>query len=535
MATGQTMAAGRSLIGFREGAQSSTRLRAYNPATGEALDPEFLAATPEEVDLAAHLAAQASVSYRELSGAAKAEFLNTIAKNIEAVVEPIVERAHLETALPKPRLQSETARTCNQLRLFAQVLQEGSWVNARIDRADPNRKPLPKPDIRSMWRPLGPVVVFSASNFPLAFSVAGGDTASALAAGNPVIVKAHSAHPGTSQIVGEAVRSAVRACGLHEGVFSLIFGAGTSVGTSLVQHPLVKAGGFTGSTGAGRALMNLACARPEPIPFYGELGSTNPVFLLPGAMRARGAKIAEDLYGSFTLGAGQFCTKPGLIFFSGDNSSESFVGELKNKVAQAPQFALLTKGISADYDKEARGRKDRHNLSVVAEGTPRSAANPYSATAALYQTEISSFLADSDLSEEHFGPSTLLIDYSSKEQILDAARKLEGHLTATIHGTEEDLREFSELISILENKVGRIVFNGFPTGVEVCHAMVHGGPYPASTDGRTTSVGTQAIFRFARPVCYQNLPDSALPPELRNANPLGIWRMVDGNTTQQAL
>jgi 2,5-dioxopentanoate dehydrogenase len=527
-------ATGRSFIGFREGEKGGTTFRGYNPATGEALEPEFQAATSEEVDLAARLAAEAFVSYREVSGAEKAKFLNLIAENIEAVLEPLVERAHLETALPKTRLQSETLRTCNQLRLFAQVVQEGSWVNARIDRADPDRKPLPKPDVRSMWRPLGPVVVFSASNFPLAFSVAGGDTASAFAAGNPVIVKAHSAHPGTSRIVGEAVRASVRACGLHEGVFSLIFGAGTSVGTQLVQHPLIKAGGFTGSTGAGRALMNLASARPEPIPFYGELGSTNPVFLLPGAMRAQGAKIAEQLYGSFTLGAGQFCTKPGLIFFSEDKTSESFLGELKNKVGQAPEFALLTKSISGDYDKEAQSRKARRGLNVIAEGTQRSGANPYSAGAALYETEISSFLADPELSQEHFGPSTLLIRYARKEQILEAARNLEGHLTATIHGTEEDLREFAELISILENKVGRIVFNGFPTGVEVCHAMVHGGPYPASTDGRTTSVGTQAIYRFARPVCYQNLPDSALRAELKNANPLGVWRLVDGKMTQKA-
>lgn len=528
-------ATGRSFIGFREGANGDTTFRAYNPTTGEALDPEFQAATPEEVDLAARLAAEAFVSFRELSGAARAEFLNSIARNIEAAAEPLVERAHLETALSKPRLQAETTRTCNQLRLFAEVLREGSWVNARIDRADPNRKPLPKPDVRSMWRPLGPVVVFSASNFPLAFSVAGGDTASAFAAGNPVIVKAHSAHPGTSQIVGEAVRAGVQSCGLHEGVFSLIFGAGTSVGTQLVQHPLIKAGGFTGSTGAGRALMNLAAARPEPIPFYGELGSTNPVFLLPGAMQARGAKIAEDLYGSFTLGAGQFCTKPGLIFFSEGKTSGTFLDELKNKVAQAPEFALLTKGISGDYDKQARNRKQRRCLNVIAEGAQRSATNPYSASAALYETGVSSFLTEPELSEEHFGPSTLLIRYTNKRQILEAARNLEGHLTATIHGTEEDLREFSELISILENKVGRILFNGFPTGVEVCHAMVHGGPYPASTDGRTTSVGTQAIYRFARPVCYQNLPDSALPAELKNANRLGVWRMVDGKMTQDPL
>jgi len=527
-------ATGRSFIGFRDATDGKTTFRAFNPATGEALEPEFQAATSEEVDLAARLAADAFVTFRELPGKKRAEFLNKIAANIESVVDPIVERAHLETALPKPRLQAETARTCNQLRLFAKVVEEGSWVQARIDRADPNRKPQPKPGIRSLLRPLGPVVVFSASNFPLAFSVAGGDTASAFAAGNPVIVKAHSAHPGTSQLVGEAVRNSVRACGLPEGVFSLIFGAGTSVGAMLVQHPLIKAGGFTGSTGAGRALMNMATSRPEPIPFYGELGSTNPVFILPGAMRARGQKIAEGLYGSFTLGAGQFCTKPGLIFVSDGSASNGFVTELKGKVADAPQFALLTKGISSDYDRTASERRKQRDLKVVAEGTPRS-DNPYSARAVLYQTDISSFLSDHELSEEHFGPSTLLINYESKQQILQAARNLEGHLTATIHGTEDDLREFAELVSILENKVGRIIFNGFPTGVEVCHAMVHGGPYPASTDGRTTSVGTQAIFRFARPVCFQDFPDASLPPELQDANPLGIWRMVDGELTQQPL
>jgi 2,5-dioxopentanoate dehydrogenase len=524
----------KSFIGFREAAQGQTTFRAFNPATGLALDPEFQAATAEEVDLAAQLAAGAFASYRRCSGTKKAEFLNLIAERIEAVAEPLVERAHEETALPKPRLQSETARTCQQLRLFAKLVEEGSWVGARIDRGDPQRKPVPKPDIRSMLVALGPVAVFSASNFPLAFSVAGGDTASAFAAGNPVIVKAHSNHPGTSQLVGQAVRESVRACGFDEGVFSLLFGPGTSVGVNLIQHPLIQAGGFTGSTAAGRSLMNLAAARSEPIPFYGELGSTNPVFVLPGAMRARGAQIAEGLYSSFTLGAGQFCTKPGLVFFSEAESPSTFVDDLKTKVSAAPESALLTKGISSDYERESGQRRTRSDLRVIAEGAPRS-PNPFAAQTALYQTEITSFLASRELSEEHFGPSTLLIRYSSKEHVLEAARALQGHLTASIHGTEEDLREFSELVSILENKVGRIVFNSFPTGVEVCHAMVHGGPYPASTDSRTTSVGTQAIFRFARPVCFQNFPDAALPPELQDANPLGIWRIVDGQLTQQPL
>ncbi|MGH9735554.1 MAG: aldehyde dehydrogenase (NADP(+)) [Candidatus Acidiferrales bacterium] len=534
MATGEAMAAaGRSLIGFREGAQGGVKFRAYNPATGAPLDPEFHSASPDEVDAAARLAAEAFVSYRELSGAAKAEFLNAIAKNIEARTEQLVARAHLETALPKNRLNGETIRTCSQLRTFARVVQEGSWVNARIDRAEPDRKPIPKPDIRSMWLPIGPVVVFAASNFPLAFSVAGGDTASAFAAGNPVIVKAHPAHPGTSQLVGEAIREAVRAQGLPEGTFSLVFDSGIAAGTRLVEHPSVKAVGFTGSGAAGRALMNLAAGRPEPIPFYGEFGSTNPLFLLPGAMAARGAKIAEDLYGSFTLGAGQFCTKPGLVFVGNDKYGD-FVGVLKNKVEAAPTVALLTKGISTTYANEVKRREADRALQCVAAGTPGENGG-YSASVGLYETEVNSFMANERLAHEHFGPSTILVRYSSKQQILDAARKLEGHLTATIHGTEDDLREFAELISILEQKVGRIIFNGFPTGLEVCDAVVHGGPYPATSDGRSTSVGTMAIFRFARPVCYQGFPESALPAELKSGNPLGIWRMIDGKTTQEAI
>src|SRR5580658_5083674 len=528
------MLAGHSIINGATRQGSNGTFTGVDPSTGAKLEPPYSSASLEDLEFAASLAEEAFEVYSKLPGRDRAQFLRHIATGIEAAGAEIVERAHRETALPEARLKGELARTMNQFRVFAQLIEEGSWVNARIDPALPERKPLPRADIRSVLRPLGPVAVFGSSNFPLAFSVAGGDTASAFAAGNPVIVKAHSAHPGTSQLVGEAVRSSVRACGLPEGVFSLIFGAGTSVGAALVQHPLIKAGGFTGSTGAGRSLMNLATSRPEPIPFYGELGSTNPVFILPGAMKTRATNIASDLYASFTLGAGQFCTKPGLIFFSEAQPSDNFVGELKGKVAQAPRFSLLTKGISTDYDREARNRKDLRDVDVVAEGAPRS-DNPYSAGAALYQTDISSFNANHALSEEHFGPSTLLIRYSSKQQILEAARNLEGHLTATIHGTEEDLREFAELISILENKVGRIIFNGFPTGVEVCHAMVHGGPYPASTDGRTTSVGTQAIFRFARPVCFQDFPDAALPRELQDANPLGIWRMVDGELTQKPL
>ncbi len=454
--------------------------------------------------------------------------MRKIAERIESIAGEVIERAAQETALPPARLQGETARTCGQLRLFAQVVEEGSWVQARIDRAAPERKPQPKPDIRSMLRPLGPVVVFGASNFPLAFSVAGGDTVSALAAGNPVIFKAHPAHPGTGELVGRAIQQSVRECGLPEGVFSLLFDAGTQVGTALVKHPLIKAGAFTGSRGAGRALMDIAAARQEPIPFYAEMSSTNPMFILPGALRERGEAIATGLHGSYTLGAGQFCTKPGMVFLPEGSDAAAFAKKLQELVSAATPFHLLTRTIHSSYDSAiaARGKDTK----LVAEG-PAAGDAGFAACAALFETEAASFL-ESGLDAEIFGPTTLLVRHSSREQVLEIARGLEGHLTATIHGTEDDLRAFADLLAILENKVGRLVFNSFPTGVEVTHAMVHGGPYPATSDGRSTSVGSQAIFRFARPVCYQGFPDGALPDALKDANPLGIWRMVDGEMTR---
>jgi 2,5-dioxopentanoate dehydrogenase len=526
---------GKSLIGFADAGGSGDSFRAWNPATGEQFGPAFSSATKDDVERVARLAAGTFPIFSQLRATQKAAFLRGIAAKIEENTAQIVECAHLETALPKPRLQSETGRTCNQLRLFAGVVEDGSWVMARIDRADSQRKPLAKPDVRSIWHAIGPVVVFGASNFPLAFSTAGGDTASALAAGNPVIVKAHPAHPGTSELVGRAIRETVREQGLPEGVFSLLFDSGTSIGAALVQHPLVKAAGFTGSTVAGRTLMNLAVSRPEPIPFYGEMGSTNPLFILPGASAARGKEIAAQLHGSFTLGAGQFCTKPGLVFFPASEAGAGFVTEFQGKVSLSPKHTLLTAGIRAAYQRETQGRKGRQNVSVIAEGEQPGGEAAFLAGVQAFQIDVPTLLADADLESELFGPATLLVRFSGKEQVLQAARNLGGHLTATIHGTDEDLREFAELIQILRSKVGRIVFNGYPTGVEVCHAMIHGGPYPASTDSRTTSVGTQAIYRFARPVCYQDFPESALPDELKAANPLKIWRLVDGQFTREEL
>ena len=514
---------GVSLIGGQPADRLDNRhddsFRAYQPVDGRAIDPFYFSASDSEVNQAAELAAAAAPALAASSGSDRAALLSAMADGIDAAADALVERAHLETALPRPRLTGEVARTSNQLRLFANVAEEGSWVMARIDTADPQRTP-PKPDIRSMLRPLGPVAVFGASNFPIAFSVAGGDTASALAAGNPVIVKAHPAHPGTSELAGRVLAGAVESCGFPAGTFSLLFDAGTRVGSALVRHPLMRAVGFTGSFKGGRALMDIAAARPQPIPVYAEMGSTNPVFLLPRALRERGESLAGGLHASFTLGGGQFCTKPGLVFL--DSPDKQFLEKLRTLAASDPGFALLSSTIAETYGK---GLQERSTLQRTEGQRP---AAGFAAHTALLEMDYPAFAANPALHHELFGPSTLLVTGTDREQMLAAARALDGHLTATILGTEDDLREYTELISILETKVGRVIFNGFPTGVEVTHAMVHGGPYPATSDGRSTSVGSQAIFRFARPVCYQNLPQHALPAELKDENPRKIMRLWNG-------
>lgn len=523
---------GRSIIGFADGSISGETFRARNPMTGEALLPEFYSAANEEVDAAVRLADEALANYSRVPGRQRGKFLRTIASNLEAISAEIIERCGFETALPEARLKSELARTCGQLRMFAQHVEDGSWAMARIDRADFERTPLPKPDIRSLLRPLGPVVVFGASNFPLAFSVAGGDTASALAAGNPVIVKAHPAHPGTGELVGNAIRDAARTCGMPEGVFSLLFDAGNEIGIALLKHPLVKAGGFTGSRHAGTLLMKIAASRPEPIPFFAEMSSTNPVFILPGALHKNGEKIATGLYGSFTLGAGQFCTKPGMVFLPQGNDASKFTAKLQENINGSAPFHLLTSGIRSAYEAGIAARRTKARVRLLAEADT-SNASEHCVLTALFETDAETFLRDPDLAGEIFGPSTLLIQHSNRDELLRIARGLEGHLTATIHGTEQDLRDFSDLIEILETKAGRLIFNGFPTGVEVSHAMVHGGPFPATSDPRWTSVGTLAIYRFCRPICYQGFPHASLPDELKNENPLGIWRMIDGELTRE--
>lgn len=521
---------GGSLIGFGSSGTGGAAFKALDPAKNVALEPSFLSATLGDVDRAAELAAAASPTLARLSGAGRAKFLRAIAANLEAKVDDLVARAMQETALPEARLKGEVARTVGQLRLYGEAAEKGSWVDARIETAQPDRKPLPKPDHRSLMRPLGPVVVFGSSNFPFAYSVAGGDTASAFAAGCPVIVKAHPAHPGTSELTGRLILHAVRDCGLPEGTFSLLFDGGFEVGQALVKHPLVKAAGFTGSLKGGRALADLGAARAEPIPVYAEMGSVNPVFVLPGAIAERSAAMVDGLFASSTLGVGQFCTNPGLIVLERSAAAEAFVQALATKLSAAPEGVMLTSGIAKTYANNTAHRSRQPGVKIIAQAPANAAcgAAPY-----WFETEAMNFLGNHSLSEEIFGPSSLVVWCKDRAELLRVAAHLEGSLTATLHAGAAELKEQADLLDLLAAKAGRVVLNGYPTGVEVSHAMVHGGPYPSTSDGgRSTSVGTRALGRWARPVCYQGFTDELLPAELQNANPLGLLRLVNGEPTK---
>ena len=526
---------GKNLVGLSEAGAGDKSFKSYNPTLGAEIEPEFVGASSEEVDRAMQLAGEAFPVFRRKSGEERAVFLEKIADEIEAIGDPLLERCDAETGLGIPRLTGERGRTCGQLRLFASLAREGSWVDARIDTAIPDREPLPKPDARLMLMPLGPVVVFGASNFPLAFSAAGGDTASALAAGCPVVVKAHRSHAGTAELVGRAIQAAVKACGMPEGTFSMIHGDGRDVGTALVQHPITKAVGFTGSLKGGRALFDLAAARPEPIPVYAEMGSLNPVFILPGALEERGEAFAQGLCGSVTLGVGQFCTNPGLVLGLEGDSMDKFIGAAESAFGEAAPATMLNPGIRDAYEAGLETFDKTDGVALVAKSSTAVDAVATQARAHVWTTDIDAFASNPELSEEVFGPTTLVVKCKAKNELIRAANQLEGHLTATIHGTEKDLEEHLDLVEILERKVGRIIFNGFPTGVEVCHSMHHGGPYPATSDGRSTSVGTAAIFRFTRLVCFQDFPQVGLPDELRDDNPCGIWRIVNGEQTNGAV
>lgn len=500
---------------------------AINPSNNETLEGVYYNSSESQINALVQKAQEAFAVYRKKDKETIANFLETIGQEIVNLGDALIERCHLETALPIARLQGERGRTIGQLNLFASVVREGSWVDARIDTSIPDRQPLPKSDIRQQLIPLGPVAVFGASNFPLAFSVAGGDTASALASGCPVIVKAHPAHPGTSEMVAKAIETAIQKCSLPEGTFSLIQGNVNEVSEILVQHPLIKAVGFTGSFQGGAALFKIANSRPEPIPVYAEMGSTNPVFILPGAIADRGAEIASGLAGSITQGVGQFCTNPGLSFVVNSNKSELFYKELASKISEISAGIMLTPNIKKAFDNGVKRITESKQLEHFASGIE--SVQPNAAVPCLFKTTVENYFENEILAEENFGPSSILVEVDTKEEILKAAKHLKGHLTATVIGNPNDFEAYKELFAILELKVGRVLINGYPTGVEVCHSMVHGGPFPATTAAQSTSVGTNAIKRFVRPICYQDFPDELLPPALKNTNPLNIWRLVNGN------
>jgi NADP-dependent aldehyde dehydrogenase len=519
---------GGNLIGGEWSTAGAARFRGVEAATSRELEPAFPEATAQEVDAAFQRAEEAFTSYAATSPAQRGKFLRAIADEVIALGDTLLDRAQAESGLPRARLEGERARTVGQLRLFADLLDEGSWVEARIDTADPARTPVPKPDLRRMLIPIGPVAVFGASNFPLAFSVPGGDTASALAAGCPIVCKGHPAHPGTSELATRAIIHAARATGITQNVFSLLHGWSHEVGMAMVRHRLAQAVGFTGSLRGGRALFDAAAARPDPIPVYAEMGSVNPVFLLPSALE-RADTLAAGLSQSITMGVGQFCTNPGVVIGIQGEAFDQFARSLADRMAAAAPGVMLYDGLRAGYERSLERAESSGARRVVPE-TGNSQEGR--ATPALFEVDAARFADDHVLREEMFGPVSMVVRAQNAEELERVAHALEGQLTATISGTPEELRAHERLVSILQRKVGRLLFNGFPTGVEVGHAMQHGGPYPASTDARTTSVGSAAIARFVRPICYQNFPDDALPPALRDHNELGIMRLVNGTLSR---
>jgi NADP-dependent aldehyde dehydrogenase len=523
---------GLNYIGNELSGEGDEIFPAINPANNTKLLPGFHEATAGEIDKCIVKAGKAFKEYGRKRGKEKAFFLEKIVEEILNIGDLLIERCHEETGLPKTRLNGESGRTVNQLRLFAELLKEGSWVDARIEKALMDRQP-PKPDIRSMFKALGPVGVFGASNFPLAFSVAGGDTASALAAGCPVIFKAHPAHPGTCELAAGAIINAVKKSDMPDGTFSMVHGQSTIVGMTIVKHPLIKAVGFTGSFKGGKAIYDAGVQRDNPIPIYAEMGSTNPVFILPGALRERNEEIAKGLTASVTLGTGQFCTNPGLVFFEESDDSRLFQKNVAEHFKETMAGVMLTPGIQSSYNNGIESILREKGVELLAEG--KSAGGVCEGVSYLLCTTVEYFLVNENFEKEIFGPSTLTVKAENKNELLEAAKNLGGHLTATVHADSTDLKNYKELLEILDNKVGRLIINGYPTGVEVCHSMVHGGPFPATTDSRTTSVGTLAINRFVRPVCYQNFPNGLLPDELKNENPLNIWRMIDGERTKEII
>ena len=523
---------GEMLIGARAvmGTQGTTR--AVNPATGALLEPVFGGGSAADVEAACGLAAAAFDEFRAAPLESRAKLLEAIAQGLLDVGEALVVRVMAESGLPRGRVEGERGRTVGQLKLFASVVRDGRWLAATLDTPQPERKPLARADLRAQKIALGPVAVFGASNFPLAFSVAGGDTASALAAGCPVVAKAHPSHLGTSEMVGRVIQRAVAESGLPEGVFSLLIDdAANSVGTALVQHSEIQAVGFTGSRRVGRVLVGLAAGRANPIPVFAEMSSINPVFLLPAALAARAEGIAQGLVDSVTLGVGQFCTKPGLAIGVAGADFDGFREAAKKAVEGKAAVTMLNAGIHKAFCHGTRAWREDAGVEALAVGGE---AADGAGQAALFTTKGKYFLTSPHLLEEVFGPATLLVECADENEMLAVAKHIDGQLTATLQMDDADLEMARKLLPVLERKAGRVLVNGFPTGVEVSYAMVHGGPSPATSDSRVTSVGAMAIERFLRPVCYQDVPQALLPEALRDGNPLGVARLVDGVMEQRA-
>lgn len=520
---------GKNIIGFELIESPQNTVKAYSPQKGETMEA-FQTASDVEVNYAMKKASEAFKIYRLMSGVRKAEFLEAIGDEIMSLGDKLIQRAMEETALPEPRLIGERGRTIGQLQLFANLLREGSWVEASIDTAIPERKPLPKPDIRKLLIPVGPVVVFTASNFPLAFSTAGGDTASALAAGNPVIVKAHESHLGTNELVAGAIASAAKKTGMPDGVFSSLNGIGHDLGRKLVQHPLTKSVAFTGSYNGGMALYELANKRDEPIPVFTEMGSVNPVFVLPERLAQDTTELAKSLAASVTLGVGQFCTNPGLLIGLKSDHLDQFSEVLGGEVANQSPSPMLNPGIAQSYYNNCASALEQNGVEALNKLQP---AEEGSGSPVVAKVAARDFIANPKLVHEVFGPFSLIVVCDDVAELLAVADSLPGQLTQTMMATDKDTVDFKELISRSREKCGRLIFNGVPTGVEVSHSMTHGGPFPATSDSRFTSVGTDAIKRFVRPISFQDAPTSILPDELRNSNPLKIWRKINGEITNR--
>lgn len=525
---------GCNYIGYTTSAKGRETFQAFSTIRNEFLQESFSYATDEELQTALFLAERAFQEYRNITSIKKAEFLNAIGDEIMALGDALIDQCVAESALPIGRITGERARTCNQLRMFAQLLRDGWWVDARIDTAQPERQPVPKADIRRMFIPVGAVAVFGASNFPLAFSTAGGDMASALSAGCPVIVKAHPSHPATHAMVSSAVVKAAQKTGMPEGVFSSLF-LTNDQSIQLVQHPVIKAVGFTGSRHVGMLLFHAAVQRPDPIPVYAEMSAINPVILMEGALQTQGDKIAKDLAVSVTLGVGQFCTNPGLILVKESRALESFLQGFTQHFQETVPGSMLNPNICKAYSHGINLLENSKGVTKLATATKEAVAELHQAQAVAFTVSAEDFLANKELSHEVFGPSTLFVISKDEAQLQEVLQLMDGQLTATIHAVPEDEQHLRPIIEIVIQKAGRIIYGGYPTGVEVCHSMQHGGPFPATTDARSTSVGSAAIYRFVRPVSFQDFPDHLLPDELKSANPLSILRLVNNQWTKEPL